>query len=56
MAHTGIVILVHGSRGERAAGTLPDTFHSITEGVKALLPPGIEAIGAALQFNHPDLE
>jgi len=28
----------------------------VTEGVKPLLPPGVEVIGAALQFNHPTLE
>lgn len=56
MPHTGIVVLVHGSRGEQAITGLPQTFQRITEGVKALLPSGVEVIGAALQFNHPDLE
>lgn len=56
MSYTGVVVLIHGSRGERAITGLPETFKRITDGVKALLPPGIAVIGAALQFNHPNLE
>lgn len=56
MQRTGIVILIHGSRGEQAITGLPEAFRRITEGVKALLSPGTEVLGAALQFNHPDLE
>jgi precorrin-8X/cobalt-precorrin-8 methylmutase len=56
MPHTGVIILVHGSRGKHAVTGLPETFQRISEGVKALLPPGIIVTGAALQFNHPDLE
>ncbi len=56
MPPTGVVILCHGSRGERAIVELPETLRSITEQVKTLLPPGVEVVGAALQFNHPTLE
>ncbi len=53
---TGIIVLVHGSRGERAAAELPGVLRTVTEGLALLLPPGVEVIGAALQFNRPGLE
>ncbi len=56
MPPTGVVILCHGSRGERAIVEVPETLRSITGQVKPLLPPGVEVVGAALQFNHPTLE
>ncbi|MFC2050523.1 precorrin-8X methylmutase [Chloroflexota bacterium] len=56
MAQTGIIIICHGSRGERGDVEVAEVLKRITEGVKSLLPPGVEVIGAALQFNHPTLE
>ena len=56
MPQTGVVILCHGSRGERGALEVSETLKRLTEGVKPLLSPGVEVIGAALQFNHPSLE
>jgi precorrin-8X/cobalt-precorrin-8 methylmutase len=51
----GVIILCHGSRGERGIVEVPETLKRIADGVKPLLPPGVEVIGAALQFNHPTL-
>ena len=56
MAQTGIVILCHGSRGEQGSVEVAETLKRLSEGVKSLLAPGVEVIGAALQFNHPTLE
>ena len=56
MPRTGITIICHGSRGERGDIEISKALRRITEGVKSLLPPGVEVIGAALQFNHPTLE
>lgn len=56
MLPTGIIILCHGSRGERGALEISETLRRLTEGVKPFLSPGVEIIGAALQFNHPTLE
>ena len=56
MPQTGIIILCHGSRGERGIVEVPETLKRLADGVKPLLPPGVEVIGAALQFNHPTLE
>jgi len=56
MSQTGVIILCHGSRGERGIVEVPETLRRVTEGVKPLLPPGVEVIGAALQFNHPTLQ
>ena len=56
MPQTGVIILCHGSRGERGIVEVPEALRRVTEGVKPLLPPGVEVIGAALQFNHPTLE
>jgi precorrin-8X/cobalt-precorrin-8 methylmutase len=35
---------------------VPRSLERIADGVKPLLSPGVEVIGAALQFNHPTLE
>jgi precorrin-8X/cobalt-precorrin-8 methylmutase len=56
MPRTGIIIICHGSRGEQGDIEISKALTRITEGVKTLLPPGLEVIGAALQFNHPTLE
>ncbi len=56
MRKTGIVILVHGSRGERAMAELPGSLQRIAAGLKTYLSPGVEIAGAALQFNQPGLE
>jgi precorrin-8X/cobalt-precorrin-8 methylmutase len=56
MLQTGVIIICHGSRGERGNVEVSEALRRITEGVKTLLPPGVEVIGAALQFNHPTLE
>lgn len=56
MPQTGVVILCHGSRGEQGALEVAETLRRLTEGVKPFLSPGVEVIGAALQFNHPSLE
>jgi precorrin-8X/cobalt-precorrin-8 methylmutase len=56
MPQTGIVILIYGNRGDQTSTDLPESLHRVTEGVKALLPPGTEVLGAALQFNDPDIE
>lgn len=56
MSETGIIILAHGSRGARGIVEVPEALRGVTEGVKSLLPPGVEVTWAALQFNHPSLE
>ncbi|MBI3040811.1 MAG: precorrin-8X methylmutase [Chloroflexi bacterium] len=56
MVKTGVVILAHGSRGELGAPEVNETLRRITSGIKQFLSPGVEAIGAALQFNRPNLE
>jgi precorrin-8X/cobalt-precorrin-8 methylmutase len=56
MPQTGVIILAHGSRGERGIVEVPESLKRIADGVKPLLSPGVEIIGAALQFNHPTLE
>jgi precorrin-8X/cobalt-precorrin-8 methylmutase len=56
MPQTGVIILCHGSRGERGIVEVTEALRKVTEGVKPLLPPGVEVIGAAFQFNHPTLE
>jgi precorrin-8X/cobalt-precorrin-8 methylmutase len=56
MPQTGVIILCHGSRGERGTLEVSETLRRLTEGVKPFLSPGVEIIGAALQFNHPTLE
>jgi precorrin-8X/cobalt-precorrin-8 methylmutase len=56
MPQTGIIILAHGSRGERGMVEVLETLRSLAEGVKLLIPTEVEVIGAALQFNQPTLE
>jgi len=56
MPQTGVIILCHGSRGEQGALEVAETLRRLTEGVKPLLSPGVEIMGAAFQFNHPTLE
>ena len=50
------MVLVHGSRGERAKSEIPEILKRVTAGLKTLLFQEVEIIGAALQFNHPNLE
>lgn len=56
MDRTGVIILAHGSRGERGVVEVSKVLEGVAGGVKALLAPGVEVTGAALQFNRPDLE
>ncbi len=51
-----MIILAHGSRGERGSAEILKVLRRVTDGVRSLLSPGVEVIGAALQFNHPNLE
>jgi precorrin-8X/cobalt-precorrin-8 methylmutase len=54
--NTGIIILAHGSRGERGAVEVSHVLQRLVEGLKVLLPSDLEIIGASLQFNHPSME
>ena len=56
MRNTGIVIIAHGSRGEKGMVETTEVLNRISHGVKAFLTNGVEVVGAALQFNQPDLE
>lgn len=56
MMKTGIIILAHGSRGERGRVDVAEVLGKVTHGVKAFLPPSVEVMGATLQFNHPSLD
>jgi precorrin-8X/cobalt-precorrin-8 methylmutase len=56
MIRTGVVILAHGSRGERGRAEVVAVLHRLSRGVSPFLAPGVEVVGAALQFNHPDLD
>lgn len=56
MPQTGVIILAHGSRGERGMVEVPETLRRLADGVKPLIPTEVEVIGAALQFNQPTLE
>jgi precorrin-8X/cobalt-precorrin-8 methylmutase len=56
MPQTGVIILAHGSRGERGMVEVPKTLRRLADGVKPLIPTEAEVIGAALQFNQPTLE
>jgi len=53
MAETGVIILAHGSRNE---SEVSEILREVSRTVKAWLPPEIKVVGAAMQFNHPDLE
>lgn len=50
---TGLIVLVHGSRGERREG---ERLAQILHRLKARLGSQAVAEAAALQFNHPTLE
>jgi len=56
MIKTGIVVLVHGSRGKLGKVEVESALETIVEGLKPCLAQGVEVIGAALQFNQPSLE
>ena len=56
MEHTGVIILAHGSRGEQGIVEVAGVLRRVTNGIRPFLSPGVAVIGAALQFNHPDLE
>jgi precorrin-8X/cobalt-precorrin-8 methylmutase len=56
MPNACVVILCHGSRGERTVAELPAKMQSIVDATAALLPGNVAISWAALQFNHPDLE
>ena len=53
MAETGVIILAHGSRNERQVNEI---LGKVSCRVKTCLPPGVEVMWAAMQFNHPNLE
>jgi precorrin-8X/cobalt-precorrin-8 methylmutase len=53
MLKTGVIILAHGSRNE---GEVSEILGEVSRTVKVWLSPEIEVMGAAMQFNHPDLE
>ena len=56
MDQTGVIILAHGSRGERGVVEVAEVLQRVTNGVRPFLSPEVAVVGAALQFNHPDLE
>ncbi|MBI2848360.1 MAG: precorrin-8X methylmutase [Chloroflexi bacterium] len=56
MAKAGVIILAHGSRGNLGALAVPEALNKITKGLHRLISQETEVIGAALQFNRPDLE
>ena len=56
MSQTGIIILAHGSRGKQGIVEVPETLKRLADAVKQFLPTEVEIIGAALQFNQPNLE
>lgn len=56
MIRTGIIVLVHGSRGKLGKGEVESSLATIVAGLKPNLAPGVEIVGAALQFNQPSLE
>lgn len=56
MTTTGVIILVHGSRGKVGKVEVEETLARIVTGLRSRFPPGTEVTGAALQFNEPTLE
>ncbi|MDP2932403.1 MAG: precorrin-8X methylmutase [Chloroflexota bacterium] len=56
MINTGIVILAHGSRGEKGMTEITEVLRRLSHGVRAFLSADVEVAGASLQFNHPDLD
>lgn len=53
---TGVIILAHGSRGEKGESEVELVLHRTAIELKPLLIQSTDIIGAALQFNHPSLE
>lgn len=56
MSKTGIIVVAHGSRGERGKLDVEDALRQIAAGLRPLLAPHVEVTFAALQFNQPTLE
>jgi precorrin-8X/cobalt-precorrin-8 methylmutase len=56
MSATGIIVLVHGSRGSRGRVEVEMALDRIVEGLKPYVASEVRVIGAALQFNQPTLE
>lgn len=56
MAGTGVVVLVHGSRGRRGKVEVEEALRQIVARLKPVLASAVEIVGAALQFNQPSLE
>lgn len=56
MSVTGVIVLAHGSRGERGKPEVEASLARITAGLKPLLARNVEIVGATLQFNKPSLE
>jgi precorrin-8X/cobalt-precorrin-8 methylmutase len=56
MTATGIVVLVHGSRGKRGRVEVESALERIVDGLRPYVKWDIEIVGAALQFNQPSLE
>lgn len=52
----GIIILVHGTRGKKGTLEVRQTFKRLSHELNSLLPDSSEISGAALQFNHPNME
>jgi len=48
MTGIGIIVLAHGSRGERGASEVPEILGRITQGLKRFLSPNVVITGAAL--------
>ncbi|MFH1650830.1 MAG: precorrin-8X methylmutase [Chloroflexota bacterium] len=55
MPTRGVIVLCHGSRGEKAVDGLPVKMQGIVTGLEALLPGKVAVTWAALQFNRPTL-
>ncbi len=53
---TGVVVLAHGSRGERGKPAIEEALQRIAAGLGQLLADGVEITGASFQFNHPTAE
>jgi precorrin-8X/cobalt-precorrin-8 methylmutase len=56
MTSTGVIVLVHGSRGKVGRIEVESSLQRIVGGLRGRLASGIEVEGAALQFNNPSLE
>ncbi|MBI4187476.1 MAG: precorrin-8X methylmutase [Chloroflexi bacterium] len=53
---TGVIVIAHGSRGDKGAAEVAEALRRLSHGVRAFLPADVEVTGAALQFNHPTLD